>query len=137
MTRDAQPSARPSVSAVPIAVSTVSFCLLTFLLLTPYSLVHWKIASQRGALYNVALDLSKHTADGSHPLQGHVDQLRGLVESLGESHSTVLAYLEVYHVTGLMAFLFSVFSFRARPRWLALVSLPFGLAGLFGAFVIM
>ena len=137
MTDDTEPKVHRHGGGIPIAVSTACFCLLTFLLLGAYSTVHWEMMDQGGTLHGLVLELGADAMQSGAPMEEHLDELQQAVDALSASRSSVLNTLEVYHLTGLMAFLFSIFSFRARPRWCAFIAVPFGLAGLFGAWIIM
>lgn len=99
------------LSSWPLAISCITFFLITYWLLQSYSLLHWKI-------------LTDHYSEIS--------------EELKKPLFSLLSRLAIYHLTALCSFLFALWAFlRGKQRWLAWVCLPFGLLSLIMFFIIM
>jgi hypothetical protein len=86
------------------------FFAITALLLNAYSLLHWKIIRDN---YTSLED----------PLKGDLFRLLG--------------YLEVYHLTALLAVAFGIWTFRGQPRWMRWACLPFSILSLLMFIIVM
>jgi hypothetical protein len=84
-------------SAWPAALACLCFCGVSILLLKAYGLLHWRI------------------------IHDHYSSLEG---SLKTNLFRLLGFLEVYHLTALLAVAFGVWTFAGRPRWMRWVCLP-------------
>jgi len=60
-----------------------------------------------------------------------IARLRELTEESLSRSSKARNWLEIYHLTGFVAFICSVVALMKKPRWVGIVVLPFGLLGLF------
>jgi hypothetical protein len=101
---------REPASSWPAAAAAVAFGALTWFLFGAYSELHWQV-------------LSRH--------YGTLDP------ELRESLLALLGRLESYRLCGLLALVFSAWSFRGRPRWVSWVSCLSALAALALSFIVM
>ena len=130
--------ARPS--PWPFTIAAALLLVLTWYLLGIYGIVHWQlrradllIGVKLNELYSESLvDTNKVALSPER-----VEALRKAAHDLSSHSRTVMSRLEAYHLTGLAAFLCSIISILRKPRWVGILGLVFGIAGLGLAAVIM
>jgi cell division protein FtsL len=128
------------LSPWPFAVASLLLAVLTVYLVRVYSIVHWEIMSQETRLRLEIQDLiTESRTDGSEVRvpSNAIERLEQLLERSDSPSGTVLFYLEIYHLTGVAAAICSAVALLRKPRWVGIVSLPFGLLGLYAAAVVM
>ena len=130
--------ARPS--PWPFTIAAALLLVLTWYLLGIYGIVHWQLR-RADLLIGVKLNelYSESLADTNKVALSpeRVEALRKAVHDLSSHSRTVMSRLEAYHLTGLAAFLCSIISILRKPRWVGILGLVFGIAGLGLAAVIM
>ncbi len=129
-----------TLSPWPFAVASLLLVALTVYLVHVYAIVHWQIISQEIRLRLEIEDLIAESRTDGSEVQLPSDAIERLEQLLKRSDSpsgTVLFYLEIYHVTGVAAAICSAVALLRKPRWVGIVSLPFGLLGLYLAAAVM
>ncbi len=124
----------------PFTIAAALLLVLTWYLLGLYSIVHWQL---RPANLLIGIRLtelySESWADTNKVSLSpeRVQALEQAVDKLSLHSRTVMNRLETYHLTGLAAFLCSIVSVLRKPRWVGIMGLAFGIAGLVLAAVFM
>jgi hypothetical protein len=114
--------------------------VLTVYLVHVYAVVHWQVMSQETDVrQEIEQLIAESTVEGTGvQLPSRViERLEALLKRPDSPSGTVLLYLEIYHVTGIAAASCSAIALFRKPQWVGIVSLPFGLLGLFLAVAVM
>jgi len=124
----------------PFTVAAALFLVLTWYLLGLYSIVHWQIGPARVLIKVKLVELQTESMADTNKVPLSPERVRALEQAVDELsvHSlTIMNRLEAYHLTGLAAFLCSIVAVLRKPRWVGIIGLAFGIAGLGLAAVVM
>lgn len=124
----------------PFTIAAALLLVLTWYLLGLYSIVHWQLRPAKLLINTKVTELYGESLADTNKVPLSPERVRALeqaVEDLTVHSRTVMNRLEAYHLTGLAAFLCSIISVLRKPRWVGIMGLVFGIAGLGLAAVIM
>ena len=121
---------------------SVGSALLACYLLRLYSVVHWDIRGNECRLEHAAKGFAieamiRASEEDKARLEQEFREFCEESERCSDASSMVMNALEAYHLAGLAACICSVIACLRRPRGIGLISLPFGVVGLFVAGVVM
>ena len=131
--QDADNRSRKTPSPWPFALVPVLLAPLSWYLLGAYGTLHSAVDRDIALKLEVEGLWIESQIDGSGVViePARVARLRELTEESLSRTSKARNRLEIYHLTGLVAFLCSVVALMRKPRWVGILALPFGLLGLF------
>jgi|GEM_PF-2731311 len=120
---------------------SILFALATFNYLSLYGTVHWQITTQSyklNKLVNNLVEIKRETPSlQTKEIEKIITAMKHSAETLEDNSWFLMRRTGIYQFTGIMSFLLSMLSFREKPRWIGLISLPFGIWGLIMSMVIM
>jgi hypothetical protein len=107
-----------------------------------YSLVHWPILtssySLKSHIENIENDeQAKEIINNNKNLKRLFDELPNISEKIQNAGWKLMNGTGLYHISGLISFLLSIFAFFCRPRWVGFIALPLGIYAMTLATIIM
>jgi hypothetical protein len=124
----------------PFTIAAALLLVLTWYLLGLYGIVHWQIRRANHLIGVRVTELYSESLANTNMVSLSTERVQALEKAINDlsSHSgAVMNRLEAYHLTGLAAFLCSIVAVLRKPRWIGLIGLMFGIAGLILAAVVM
>lgn len=110
--------------------------VITFSLFFLYATIHWGIIPQTNRLQISVREIRSATAETLGPIafdskgKNRFDEMDNHIQAIKKTGISIMGISGLYPVTGLASLVFSIMAFFRRPRWAAVIALPFGLLGL-------
>lgn len=130
-------------SSWPLVIAAILFAFATFGLVNLYSTAHWDIAWTASMMKGEALTFSLETVPAipeektRQEADRMVSRMLGHSERLEEAGYWIMTVGGFYHLTALLCLLCSFAAFLARPRWAAVLTIPFSLYAMVHLLLVM
>lgn len=123
-------------SAWPLVFASIAMTVITFSLFFLYATIHWGIIPQTIRLQISVREIRSAPAETLNPIaldskgKDRFDEMDKQIQAIKKTGISIMGISGLYPVTGLASLVFSIMAFFRKPRWAALIALPFGLLGL-------
>ena len=110
--------------------------LITLYQLRIFTILHWQVAHPYHS-YKALVDSLSY--EHENYLENNTDNKISMdiinkakrdVDFLFDGTKRIISMTQTYRITGLITFIVSLVSFIGKPRWVSIVTLPFGIFGL-------
>ena len=133
------------ISSWYILVLCVIFTLITWHLLSIYSIMHRSLSYSSSIEYSIkeifkddeATKLINEISKENRDLKYFFDNLPRVSKNIKKASWTLMGKAELFRITGVLTFILALFAFSCRPKWVAFIALPVGLFSLFMAATII
>lgn len=124
-------------SSWPFVFASIAMAVITFPLFALYASIHWGVIPQTIRIELAVKEMRSIPAEKLTPItidakgEDRFTKMEKQIHVIRRTGESIMAISGIYPITGLASLIFAIMSWFRKPRWAALIALPFGIFGAF------